>query len=456
MERSDSGMAPAGTLADLREAFQLMHSGQLEQALARLDALQADLPVALLSEWWRMRGLAQVHQGKYAQAEAAYLEAYRHCGKGSLEAGRIAYSYGALLGQQNRRQEALAAYFDARNAFSDARDDAALVAVSYNLGWSLLQLLRVNEAAQVFEEALLASERAAGRPFRALLHLGRSYVTLLRGDPLLALAQAEWASTVAQTGELEVRALHQRATLHHLLGHTSLAQKLCEEALANVACQGNQPLYSGVALTQALLHEHAAQVEDLLPTLLPLQQTRAWLHLAQRAWRQGDLPNTRWHLQQALTLSAYARAAEAMFLPALYRWAQAEGFALPDPPTRPSRTVTIYLRGELHLEVNGHPIKLPLSPEAAALAAHLHLYGATRAGRLASYVLGASRLDTVRRTAERIRLLIGDQSAVQVTGEGAEAQYHLSAAWTWQVSTDGAGRLLHGLDSPFKDECFAD
>jgi tetratricopeptide (TPR) repeat protein len=436
----------------LTAAFQDLRQGQPDLALQRLYAAKAGIGADLKSEWWRMVALAESHQGQFDQAFSAYAQAFQVVRPENR--ARLYLSYGALLGQLERRDEAIQAYASGLHAARAQRDDAEIVTLTYNLGWSLLQVMQVDRAARVFEEALLSAERSGGRPYRPLLFQGRSTAARLRGALPLALATARWGLQLSEEEQQRVRSQQKVAECLVHLGQAAPAAALLDSALGSAAVARHEQL-------QSLLRTHRLTalgdwpvLEAALPSLMPADRWRAWLHLAAQALRAGDQAAAHRWLGTALAggISPYVLHSEAGLLENLYGWGRAQGQALPHPPSAPPPTVEVKVRGALQLTVNGVRVACALSPASAAAALYLMQHGETGAARLQRHALGAGTLKAVVTAAARLRLWTGDPEAVQERVHAGQLHFRLGEHWSWTADQSGTGRLLEGLDSPFTQE----
>ena len=404
--------------------------------------------------WWQMQGFIHAVQGHSALAEQAFthgLTLVTLSGKDLRTAGRLHIELGVLHGKAGRREDALKAYLLARALMRRTRDSLGLQSLAYGLAWSLLESNRVQEAATILDEAVIASGLAGGHSYRSLVQCGRSLVARLQGDQRLALSRAQLARSTAANATLEARARYLEGQAHWRLGQLQEA----EQSFAAAAdLTPEDPVRPLIDLTRCLLGQRTPEGAALLdPPLL----ARLRFHQAAWALRRGDLAATTGLLEEALSgLSAYELRSEGGLLPDLVGWARDRGYPLPELPAAPSRVVAVRVRNPLELRVNGLKVEARVPREVVALVAYLHGHPEGRSGQLvASEGLGeqSARLQSA---VDQLNALIGDPGALTVGLTAVNGSLEdpdgvrlcLSSTWTWVVDGSGRGTVLGGLDSP--------
>lgn len=160
--------------------------------------------------------------GRYAQA----LDLYRAmlAGGAALPLGQQAQllvNQGALFRRLGDPYKALAAYAEARTAFSRAEDAANAAAAATNRGIALaLDLARPDEAISAFDEAIAAASAAGARREALLARLYRGETRRRAGD--LAAAHADFSAALAEARALDAREETWKA--HDGLGRVAWAE----------------------------------------------------------------------------------------------------------------------------------------------------------------------------------------------------------------------------------------
>lgn len=200
-----------------------------------------------------------------------------------------------------------------------------------------------------------------------------------------------------------------------------------------------------------ILDDDPAALANVPPGVHPSWQARALLHRA----RLSVNPLEAVRLAQAAR-SLHQRHEEAIFdvmCPAVHRQLIAWGVPLtraePEGPT----VLTVSIRGVLRLAVNTEVIQARVPAPSAAVLAALITDGPLTTASLLRDVLGAEQTASLDKAVERVRVLIGDETAITSQGEGRARQWSLSPAYRWQLDDPRTGSLLGGLDSPYAQRC---
>ena len=392
--------------------------------------------------WWQMQGFIHAVQGHGALAEQAFTHGLTFSSTDLRTAGRLHFELGALHGNAGRREDALKAYLLARGLMRQTRDSLGLLALAYGLAWSLLESNRVQEAAVVLEESVIASGRPGGNSYRSLVQCGRSLVARLQGDQRMALSRAQLARSTAPNATIEARALYLEGQAHWRLGEPQAAEQSFAAA-ANLTPEHQARTL--IDLARCLLQQRDPEGGALL---IPPLLARLRFHQAAWALRREDPVATTALLEEALRgLSTYELRSEGGLLPDLVGWARDRGYPLPEMPAVPSRVISVRVRNPLELRMSGLRVEARVPREVAALVAYLHGHSEGRSASLvASEGLG-ERSTRLEYAVEQLNALIGDPGAVVRTLEDPP-RLHLSSAWTWIVDRSGRGTVLGGLDSP--------
>lgn len=440
-------------IESLKRVFDEIQLGAFDAALRSLASCREVLGTSYASEWWRLKGLTHTHLSDWSAAEEAYLQAVTLAAPRGGQHGAALVGYGSLLGKLGRRSEAMELYLKARDVYRSCRFDQGLVLAGYNLGWSLLELNRVDDAARAFEDVILTAQRPAGAYHRPYLHLGRSLVATLRGDLDLAIAGARW--TVDRTsGLMQVRSLRHLAETCWLAGDEEAAYRTLVQAEAIPAARESAHQWSRLRLLRAVLNGDREAVDCCTPSLFSEDQVRALVFMADLDWRQDRFEEALKLLTAAVDVGQpHVLALVRSRFGGLFAWGRDAGLPLPTGLTQgATREIRVRLRGRVGLKVNGYAVHARLTVQGAALVAFLDENGPSSQVTVLKEALGSARSSDVTKAAERVNLLIGDPEAIVFRGEGASARWQLSDRWTWTMACDGVGTLLPGMDSPFTSD----
>lgn len=431
------------------EAYRQFLAGRTQEALATLPALDA-LDAGQASTWWRLRGMLHQHAGEYPAAEAAYARAAAVVPPASLRFGEARFAAAVLLGLQGRRDEAVAAYLDARERLRAHRRYTHLALVNYNLGWSLSQLMRLDLAAEAFERDLLSTERGEARQHAGLLHYGRAYLWTLGGERVRALGSLAWAAEAEGSVDVRARILHLRAQLLWLEGEREAASALSGELRSDLTPEASRLTRSSAILTDAIFTGNVGALQDAARQEEHSVRVRARLHLAGTALQLGDPAGAARHLRAALSaLPTPAQLQfEAPFLRELYAWGRHAGFELPQEAAAPVMKAEVHVHGTPRLVVDGRPVHLELSPEAAAIASRLCEVPEESQDVLCRYVLGRtgpSGRAALARALRRLRLAFGTQECLLID----KGTVRTDRRWSW-TAVGGKGPVaFSGIDSDY-------
>ncbi|AIZ45156.1 hypothetical protein QR90_08645 [Deinococcus radiopugnans] len=431
------------------EAYRLFLDGRPEEALAALPPGEGLEPQAS-STRWRLRGMLHQHAGEYAEAEAAYARAAAAVPVSSLRFGEARFASAVLFGLQGYRDDAVGAYLDARERLREHRRYVHLALVNYNLGWSLTQLMRLDLAADAFERDLLSTERGEARQHAGLLHYGRAHLWILTGEYDRAAGSLAWASGVEASVDVRVRIAHLQAQLVWLQTGRAAAAGLVRTLQATGSAGAGRLARASVELSADILSGDVRALDEASRRAEHSVRVRAGLHLAEIALHEGDENAAARRLESVLSTRPLPGQLqfEALFLRDLYAWARASGRPLPEEPPTPPRTVRVHLYGHPRLVVADRPVRLDLTPEAAAIACRLCEVGEEQSDTLCRYVLGRSGRPgraVLARAIRRLRLAFGTLDCVSVEHDTVR----LNPLWEWRAS-EGAGSVAFSeLDSDY-------
>ncbi|MGM9319387.1 tetratricopeptide repeat protein [Deinococcus aquaticus] len=435
---------------NLSIAHTLWAEGHIEAAQGQLDQCKSGATPRYHGEWHRLYGLCLQSAGEARQAEEAFLNGIA-VAQSPQQLARLHNTYAAHLEYEGRIEEAIDHYLTAEPLFRRTHDTESTVANAYNLGRVYLQVGRFPDAGHKFASALSLTGRAHSRASQTLIHAGRSILALIRQQPHLALQRARLARRKAVYPVYEIRALQTQITVLTSLGRLTDASTALKH-LTELKPVQDDPVEGPTARVLAgILEDDLELLKNVPPGVHPSWQARALLH---RARLSAD-PLEAVRLAQAAQ-SLHQRHEEAIFdvmCPAVHRQLIAWGVPLtraePEGPT----VLTVSIRGVLRLAVNTEVIQARVPAPSAAVLAALITDGPLTTASLLRDVLGTEQTASLDKAVERIRVLIGDETAITSQGEGGARQWSLSPAYRWQLDDPRTGSLLGGLDSPYAQRC---
>lgn len=421
----------------------------MQEALARLPDLR-ELTNEQASTWWRLRGMLHQHAGAYALAEQAYREAAEVVPNTSLRFGEARFATAVLLGLQGHREDAIAAYLDARERLRTHHKHAHLAVVNYNLGWSLAQLMRLDLAAESLESDLLSTERGEARQHAGLLHFGRAYLFTLLGEYDRARSSAAWAATLERSIDVRVRIQHLLVQLLWLSGDLQSTRMAIHDLLAGEGREASRLTRQSLQLTEDILSGNAAALEEAFRQEEHSLRVRAGLYSAHLALLAGDETYVTNRMRAVMTVEPTPAQLqfEAPFLPELYTWCREHGFSLPTPASSPPMEVQLQIQGPPILVISGRPAHVRLSPEAAAVTAYLINTGEAEQNVICRHVLGKqgpSGRSALTRALHRLRIVFGSRECVRL--EAGIVQ--LNSRWKWTLLQGTGTTAFASLDSEF-------
>ncbi|NTY02398.1 tetratricopeptide repeat protein [Deinococcus sp. JMULE3] len=425
--------------APLQQAHTHWADSQVSAALQVLDECREQSTPTYWGEWHRLRGLCLQSLGDYPAAETSFRTGLT---TSSLsQRGRLHLSYAALLEYRRRPEEALEHHFTAEHLTRKTRDAESHVTGTYNLSSVLLQLGRFTEAGQTLDAALTTTGSGSAR---SLLHAGRSVVALTAGQTDLATQRARLARHTATQPVYALRAQQILTTTLTVTGHPD-AHAALRDLWALPITRADPAARAAAEILQGILDENPDHLSQDRPAAHPAWQARALLHRTRwtDAAQAATLAQAAHHLQQ--------RHEEALFHlshPDVHAALVTAGVPLRGAGPRQTTTVTVTIRGELRLAINGVPINTRLTAPTAALLAALISDSPQTTSALCHDVLATTDSQAPARAAERVRLLIGDRAAITLTGTGDAARWTLHPHYTWEISQN-RGQPLGGLPSPY-------
>jgi tetratricopeptide (TPR) repeat protein len=136
--------------------------------------------------------------------------------------GRCANNLGIIANLQGDYTRAVGAYTRAVTAYQTAGHDRGLVESQHNLGITYREQGRLDAALQAADAAVRGAERLSDQQLEAQALAGRAEIQVARGEPLLAIQEAERALAVHRALKDAVR---ETEDLRILAGALSLAGK---------------------------------------------------------------------------------------------------------------------------------------------------------------------------------------------------------------------------------------
>ena len=176
-----------------------------------------------------------------------------------VTAGRCANNLGIIANMQGDYGRAVEAYTRAITAFQQAHYDRGIVEAQHNLGITYREDGRLDDALRAADTAVAAAERLGDHMLEAQALAGRAEIQTARGEPELAVREAERAlaahswrkDAVRETEDLRILAVAQG-----LAGRTEQAETLLRQVI-NRASEHQRPLLVASAqrdLAQLLIH----------------------------------------------------------------------------------------------------------------------------------------------------------------------------------------------------------
>jgi CHAT domain-containing protein len=373
------------------EGMVALDAGQMEAAIARLDAAEARFlalgqPVsAAATQVSKLRTLAVL--GRHDEA----LE----CGRQArdvflahndlLAAGKIEQNLGNLHFLRDRYLEAEHFYRAARERFEVVRDQKQLAQIENCLATTLTSQHRFREAGMIYEQALARAEAAGLEITLAEIEANQGCLALFQGHydsaldllersrrryaalgmlPRSAMADQELADAYLELNlvpeaaaiyervvpvfsELGMQAEQARALAYHgraclALGQISAARPLLAEARALYKAARNAVGEAMVTLIEAQAHyaegAYAAATTAAAQAEAPLAEVHAWGRRLLARWLQGEAARAQGKSQEAETLlkEALRDAEQWSALPVIQRCYTSLGLLAETRGDRPS------------------------------------------------------------------------------------------------------------------------
>src|SRR5712692_4536980 len=174
--------------------------------------------------------------------------------------GRCANNLGIIANMQGDYGQAVGAYTRAIAAYQKARYDRGIVESQHNLGITYREQGHQDDAMQAADTAVREAERLGDRRLKAQALAGRAEIQAVRGEPELAIREAERALVVhreLKDAVLETEALRILAVALGIAGSTRDAEGMLREVIER-ATEHGRPLLVAVAqrdLAQLLARE---------------------------------------------------------------------------------------------------------------------------------------------------------------------------------------------------------
>src|SRR5712691_10438890 len=163
--------------------------------------------------------------------------------------GRCANNLGIIANMQGDYGRAVGAYTRAIAAYQKARNDRGIAETQHNLGITYREQGRLDDAMHATDTAMREAERLSDRQLKAQALAGRAEIQVARGDPELAIREAQRAvvihrdlkDAVRETEDLRILAVALGAA-----GRKSEAEAMFREVIARAA-KHERPLLVAIA-----------------------------------------------------------------------------------------------------------------------------------------------------------------------------------------------------------------
>lgn len=189
--------------------------------------------------------------------------------------GRCANNLGIIANMQGDYGRAVGAYTRAIAAYQKARYDRGIVESQHNLGITYREQGQLDHAMQAADAAVREAERLGDRGLKAQALAGRAEIRVVRGEPELAIREAERALAVhreLKDAVLETEDLRILAVALGTAGKTQDAEAMLREVIA-CATKHGRPLL--VAAAQRDLAHMLAREGDVAAAKDVAQTARA-------------------------------------------------------------------------------------------------------------------------------------------------------------------------------------
>ncbi len=189
--------------------------------------------------------------------------------------GRCANNLGIIASMQGDYGRAVGAYTRAIAAYQKARYDRGIVESQHNLGITYREQGHLDDAMQAADAAVREAERLGDRGLKAQALAGRAEIRVARGEPELAIREAERALAVhreLKDAVLETEDQRILAVALGAAGKTQDAEDMLREVIA-CATKHGRPLL--VAIAQRDLARMLAREGDVAAAKQVAQTARA-------------------------------------------------------------------------------------------------------------------------------------------------------------------------------------
>src|SRR6266566_3901617 len=198
-----------GSLAPLHAAQELADAGQYATLVTYLgerpqDELEQSPMLALLSSIGHSRlgrldvghqwALVALSRARVLGDRTLELRALNICG--AIALGRCANNLGIIANLEGDYGRAVGAFTRAIAAYQQARYDRGVAESQHNLGIAYREQGRLDDAMQVADTAVHDAERLGDRQLKAQALAGRAEIQVARGEPGLAVREAQRAVVV--------------------------------------------------------------------------------------------------------------------------------------------------------------------------------------------------------------------------------------------------------------------
>ncbi|HEV8382896.1 MAG TPA: tetratricopeptide repeat protein, partial [Gemmatimonadales bacterium] len=163
--------------------------------------------------------------------------------------GRCANNLGIIANMQGDYGRAVGAYTRAIAAYEKARNDRGIAESQHNLGITYRELGRLDDAVRATDTAMREAERLGDRRLKAQTLAGRAEIQVARGEPELAIREAQRAAVIHRDMKDAVRETEDLRILAVALGaagRTREAEAMFREVIARAA-KHERPLLVAIA-----------------------------------------------------------------------------------------------------------------------------------------------------------------------------------------------------------------
>src|SRR6266550_804416 len=191
--------------------------------------------------------------------------------------GRCANNLGIIANMQGDYGRAVGAYTRAIAAYQKARNDRGIAETQHNLGITYREQGRLDDAMHATDTAMREAERLGDRRLKAQALAGRAEIQVARGDPELAIREAQRAVVIHRDLKDAVRETEDLRILAVALGAAGRkpeAEAMFREVIARAA-KHERPLL--VAIAQRDLAYLLAREGNIAPAREVAETARATL-----------------------------------------------------------------------------------------------------------------------------------------------------------------------------------